>query len=219
MKNLFNDLSTFIEIESCVYGEKGVKVLTLTKDLLVKGHGMLRFVLYSHPIRGNMILVSTDLTLSASDILRIYGLRFKIEVAFKSAIYTLGAFVYRFWMKTMKKTRRGDGTKHLHKDSEEYREIYLKKLRAYNLYVQLGMIAQGIMQCLSILHSKEVWASFGSWIRTIRPGILPSEMVVSMALRNNLFYFLTASFTTLSFQKFLKKKIDFVRAGALRKAG
>ena len=74
LKNLFNDLSTFIEIESCVYGEKGVKVLTLTKDLLVKGHGMLRFVLYSHPIRGNMILVSTDLTLSASDILRIYGL-------------------------------------------------------------------------------------------------------------------------------------------------
>ena len=153
------------------------------------------------------------------DILYIYGLRFKIEVAFKSAIYTLGAFAYRFWMKTIKKTRRGDGTKYLHRESEEYRQNYLKKIMVYNIYVQLGLIAQGLMQCLSILHSKEVWSSFGSWIRTIRPGVLASERVVGMALRNNLFYFLNASFLDSNFQKFLRKKVDFVRAVSLRKAG
>ena len=81
-----------------------------------------------------MILVTTDLSLSASDILYIYGLRFKIEVAFKSAIYTLGTFAYRFWIKTMKKTRRGDGTKYLHRESEEYRQNYLKKIMVYNIY-------------------------------------------------------------------------------------
>jgi hypothetical protein len=30
------------------------------------------------------------------------------------------------------------------------------------------------------------WSSFGSWLRTIRPGVAPSEAVVASALRNTL---------------------------------
>lgn len=54
----------------------------------------------------------------------------------------------------------------------------------------MGVVAQGLMQFLSVRYTNEVWRSFGSWLRTIRQGIAPSELVVSIALRNTLREFL-----------------------------
>jgi hypothetical protein len=39
--------------------------------------------------------MSTDLTLSPLDIIRICGLRLKIEVSFKQALHVLGAYAYQ----------------------------------------------------------------------------------------------------------------------------
>jgi hypothetical protein len=39
---------------------------------------------------------------------------------------------------------------------------------------------------LLVVAPKLVWDSFGSWLRTIRPGIPPSEFVVANALRQSL---------------------------------
>jgi integrase len=41
-----------------------------------------RFVWVSHPTRGNLVLLCTDLTLPLLEIIRLYGWRFKIEVSF-----------------------------------------------------------------------------------------------------------------------------------------
>ena len=43
-----------------------------------------------------------------------------------------------------------------------------KKLLAYELYIQTGLIAQGLLQYLCATFSKTVWECFGSWMRTIR---------------------------------------------------
>ena len=208
--DLFADLSKFTSILSPVYGEKNIKIMAMTVDLLSKSFfGMtVRFVLVVHPTRGRIVLLSTDLSLTALEIIFLYGHRFKIELAFKNAIYTLGTFLYRFWMKAMKKTLRREGTKHIHREPEKYREKYLQKIMAYHLYVQLGFIAQGCMQYLSMAHQRKVWFSFGSWIRTIRPNVLPSEMVVGHALRNNLIHFLDGNCLPLTITKFLRKKVD-----------
>jgi hypothetical protein len=45
--------------------------------------------------------MSTDLALTAADIIYLYGLRFKIEHSFKQAIHLLGVFAYHFWMMDM----------------------------------------------------------------------------------------------------------------------
>ncbi len=47
---------------------------------------LVRFVAVIHPTRGRCLLMCTDLTLNAADIIRLYGLRFKIEHTFKQAV-------------------------------------------------------------------------------------------------------------------------------------
>ena len=55
---------------------------------------------------------------------------------------------------------------------------------------------------------KLVWASFGSWLRTIRPGIPPSEFVVANALRQTLPEFLLGSSNSDSWAKFTADRQD-----------
>ena len=163
-----------------------------------------------------MILLSTDLSLTAKEIIHTYSYRFKIEVMFKKAIYNVGPFLYRFWMSNMDKVRRRDGTIYLHEKSNAYREKYFRKLRAYEVYVQLAFISQGIMQYLSVAHTRLVWTHFTGWIRTIRPNVLPSEMVVSWGLRNNLIYFLEGKPFPLCLQKFIREKTIFQEVESLQ---
>ena len=43
------------------------------------------------------------------EIIRLYGLRFKIEHTFKQAVRLIGSFSYNFWMSDMKPLRRRSG--------------------------------------------------------------------------------------------------------------
>ena len=58
--------------------------------------------------------------------------------------------------------------------------------------------------------------SFGSWIRTIRMGILPSEMVVAIAMRNTVPEFLVDSSGRIILTEFMADKIDLGWAEGLR---
>ena len=220
LKNEFNVQKGFKKIVSPIYGEVDIFLEVKICDLMLKGISkVVRYVLVKHPVRGKVILMTTDTQLSAADIVDLYGKRFKIEVSFKEAIHTVGAYSYRFWMKDMKKTRKRDGTRFLHKESAEYRAQYLRKINAYHIHVQLGLIAQGIFQYLSVGHESEIWRTFGGWLRTIRPGIPPSEKVVSLSLRNGLLEFLTSRKTPPAFKEFMQKRADISRMPAHRLAG
>ena len=78
-----------------------------------------------------------------------------------------------------------------------------------------GIIAQGMLQYLSLTHATTVWKSFGSWIRTIRPGVLPSEQVVAVAMRNALPEFLGVSDKEQILAQFIREKIDVERSEGL----
>ncbi len=205
---------------SPVYGERGVTLRFLCLDLLWRPLRQLaRFVLVDHPTRGRMILISTDLAMPAIDIIRLYGLRFKIELSFKQALRVLGVYAYHFWMRAMSKTARGSGTQHLHRKNAAYRDAVRRKLGAYHRHIQIGLIAQGILQYLAVRFPQLVWASFGSWLRTIRSGIPPSELVTAAALRNSLPDFLAERLTAPLFKKFLQERIDVDTYEALHLTG
>ena len=215
--SLFEQTDAMTQILSPLYGETKVMINIRALDLLWKPVGCLvRFVLVNHPTRGKRILMCTDITLPAEEIVRLYGYRFKIELTFKHALHVIGAFLYHFWMAPMTPTARNAGDQHLHRTPKQYRDAISRKMDAYHRFIQLGLIAQGLLQVLATTVPESVWSCFGSWLRTIRPQLCPSELVVSIALRNTLPHFLTDKTDDSELQKFLCQRIDLDRAEGLK---
>jgi len=196
-------------IQSPVYGEANVQLRIWTLDLLWRPVGILvRFVAVAHPSRGKIILMSTDLFLTASQIIELYGYRFKIEVSFKSALHVVGAFLYHFWMKDMKPITKKAKDQYMHRKSSAYRDDVRRKLNAYHRFIQLGLIAQGILCVLATTAPELVFGSFGSYFRTIRPGIAPSEAMVAISLQNTLQHLFADNFSDPILTKFIREKLD-----------
>jgi hypothetical protein len=149
LRTWFRYRKQFLIAESPVYGESGLRLRYYSQDLLWRPLGQLvRFVWVSHPRRGDLILLCTDLTLDPLEVIRVYGWRFKIEVSFKQAIHTVGAYAYHFWMRDMVSIHRGSGKQFMQRKSEAYRAHICRKLAAYERHIQLGLIAQGVLQYL-----------------------------------------------------------------------
>ncbi len=219
LSSLLQDPTGRQQANSPVYGERRVVTQYKVRDLLWRPAGRLvRFVAMIHPTRGGGLLMSTDTSLAAIEIIRLYGLRFKIEHTFKQAVRLIGAFSYHFRMSDMKPLRRRSGNQHLHRASPEYRHAVRRKLHAYHVFIQAAVVYQGLLQYLAVAFPQRAWDAFGSWLRTIRPGIPPPELVVANALRQSMPEFLLNSAPANSFAKFVTGRQDTDRMLAFRLA-
>lgn len=212
LRQLFKAARCFIEAPSPVYGEDGVVIKYRCVDLLWRPVGQLvRFVLVKHPTRGMLILLCTNTDLDPLSIIRIYGLRFKIEVSFKQALHTLGVYAYHFWLLPMTPIKRPSGDQVISNAPKWYKEAVARKLAAYQRYIQLGCIVQGLLMHLAVNFRSQVWWQFRSWLRTMRRDLVPSEMVVAQALRNSLPEFLLGAAGHCEVTKFLLDRVEVER--------
>ena len=206
LRSLFQHPEHFTAIPSPVYGECDVPLTYRVVDLLWRPVARLvRFVLVNHPKRGLIILMCTDLTRDPVDIIILYAYRYKIELSFRHALHVIGTYAYHFWMMAMTPLRRVSGNQYLHRKDEKYRNAVRRKLRAYHAHIQLGCVAQGLLQYLAIHFSATVWQDFGSWLRTMKPDLPPSELVVAYALRATLTDFLRIGPDDAKLRKFLTR--------------
>jgi len=111
-------------------------------------------------------------------------------------------------MQDMDPIRRGDGSQHPHHQSNDYRQHLRRKLAAYERHIQLGLIAQGLLQYLAMTFHRAVSFNFHSYIRTRSPQKPPSEWVVTHALRQIWPHFLAGSPEGVILKKFLASKIS-----------
>lgn len=146
--------------------------------------------------------MTTDLSLEPLQVIAMYARRFKIEVSFKQSVHTIGAYSYHFWLKEMERIKRGSGNQYLHRESKEYREAIQAKIEAYERFVSLGLVAQGLMQYLSTYFPAEVYAH-SPWLRTNTKSGHPSEETVLQALRASLPEFLSSTTGSSALQKIL----------------
>lgn len=205
LRDLFADATAFTSVPSPVYGELDVTIAYRCVDLLWRPVGRrVRFVLVRHPTRGDLMLLSSDLTMDPLDVLILYGYRFKIELGFRQAVHVIGSYAYHFWMMAMTPLRRVSGNQFMHHRTERYRQAVRRKLDAYHRYVQLACIAQGLLQYLALTCGATVWQLFRSWLRTMDPARPPSELVVAHALRTSLPDFLAAGPADPVLAKFLR---------------
>lgn len=206
---LFDPEQPFLTAPSPLYDDRNVCLAYHHQDLLWRpvGH-LMRFVFVRHPRRGNLVLLTSDTTLDPLDVIALYGYRFKIEVGFRQAVQVMGTYFYHFWMRAMTPRKRGGGTPDLRKRSRLYKDHVRRKIRAYHRFVQLGCIAQGLLQLLAIEHRPSVWTRFRSWLRTMHPEQPPSELVVAQALRTSLPEYLAPTADPADLAKFLARIRD-----------
>jgi hypothetical protein len=127
-------------------GHEKIMIKVRSIQLLWKPLGQLvQVILVIHPTKGQALFLCTDLALKPLLAIEIYTMRYKIEVTFKQAVHQVGTFMYHFWLKCMRPTKRGRGDWLLYFADSAFKTKVKRKLHAYHLFMMLGFICQGFM--------------------------------------------------------------------------
>ncbi|MEO1211840.1 MAG: transposase [Cyanobacteria bacterium J06638_20] len=171
------------------------------------------FVLTQQSNGKQLILLSSDLTLSGPEVITTYGLRFKIELTFRTLIHLLGGFAYRFWVKAMKTTPTWPTNLNLPDYSEGGQARILAKVEAFERFINLNAIALGLLQVLALEFPTLVWFHCPRWFRTVPKHGYPSERITQLALQHHVEALFSKSPPPLLLAKFIAAKLHpFPRA-------
>lgn len=193
----------FQQLTIDLYGQ-GKSLAFLYTDLFWKPiQGKVRFVLVEDG-NARFILLCSDLTLSAENIIKAYSYRFKIEVNFKVVKHLIGAFFYHFW------TRVWPGITHQKKNNLSQindpisERLIQQATDAIEAFVNFACIATGVLQILALNCHQTIWVNYRGWLRTITSTI-PSEEVVRSVVQQEYFHNFHIFSNTVIYQIIMSK--------------
>lgn len=187
LKQLFDSkASEFKPLTATIYGEpRTVSILCL--DLWWKPlKEILRFVLVQDGDQ-RFILMSSDLNMPPEEIVSLYATRFKIEVAFKMIKHIIGGFDYHFWTKAWQIKNQTLNSEHIKELPQKAKYLIADAVNAVELFVNLAMIATGLLQVLAIENSEEIQKRHFWWMRTISSDV-PSEEMVKRIIQHEFYH-------------------------------
>ena len=206
LRNLFDEIGGFTTETLPLYG-KMVQLKYRTIDLHWDcPDRKVRFVLAEWSGGKQIILLSSDITLSATEILTAYSLPFKIEVTFRSLIQLLSGFSYRFWLKNPTLSKPPSQDLVLSQYQEKEQQQVIRKIEAFERFVLVNAIALAILQLLSLEMPNTIWKDFPRWFRTLPSNGYPSEQIVRLTLVEQKEQILAKSRSDLLLTKFLLKR-------------
>ena len=185
--DVFDSLDLFTEHPHPLHPERRIKLYH--RDCYWgEGNFFLRFVWGIDEGR-KFVLMSSDMRLNPLDIIRFYGLRFQIEFGFRILKHIMGGFGYRFWSSLCRKTKSSSKQALKVVDSDREKAIAEKcllKLNAIERFVNLAIIAQGILSYFALTKDKLIWEihRMSSWQRSYS-SVLPSDELVQRALQSH----------------------------------
>lgn len=215
-KLFFDREQDFTPVKINVYGEiRTVEVLCL--DLFWKPlQDVLRFVLVKDGER-TFILICSDLKMAPDEIVSLYARRFKIEVTFKMLKHILGGFYYHFWTKAWNVPKgKVLSAERLQNMPNASKRKIAEALNAIEAFVNIAMIAAGLLQLMAIEHAGAIQQRHNWWMRTYS-SIVPSEEMVKVVIQHE-FYHHFRRFKHTAIYRIIQSKRQPSLAGRLKEA-
>ena len=180
------NVDSFVQAEIELYGRSKV-VSHLCQDLIWKPVAQkIRFVLVEDDTE-RFILMCSDMTLSALDIVRAYSYRFKIEVSFKVLKHLMGAFFYRFWTHAWPRIGKGTISDLSSLADTRQRRLIGQTADAIEAFANFACIATGILQMIALNFNETIWSKYLGWLRTVTSTV-PSEEVVKSVIQEEYYH-------------------------------
>ena len=219
LRSLWQASSDFQPAPSPVYGENKVIIQYRVRDLLWRPAGRLvRFVAVIHPARGARLLMCTDTSLTPS--ISFVSTACASRSSTPSSRQSPDRFLHLPFLDVQHEAAAPQQRQSASPSASlEYSAT--TSSASFTLTTSSSRPASSARDCFSILPLPipgSFWNSFGSWLRTIRPGIPPSELVVAITLRQSLPDFLLNAPKSSIFTKFVTERQDTNKMQAFRLA-
>lgn len=203
LRTLFDDPKHCLKTQVWLYGQFTTVYYQSVQYVWDRPDAEVLFVLTQLPNGKQLMLLSSDTSLTGAQVIQAYAKRFKIELCFRTLIHLLGGFAYQFWLKLLPDTPQFPSNLRLSDfNPGEQRQIQ-QKVEAFERFVNLNAIALGILQILALESPKAIWQDFPRWFRTTPEHGYPSEQIVRLTLQDQLPKILIKSMPSLLLAKLL----------------